>query len=457
MTEHLVSTSPTTGEEIARYEAHDSDAVEAAIRLADAQHRSWRSRPFDERSGVLHAIADELENDRDDLASLMADEMGKPLTAGQSEVEKCAWVCRYYADHAEAFLADEHIETEHSASYVHYEPIGVVLAVMPWNFPLWQVFRFAAPALMAGNGALLKHASNVSGSALAIERIIKGGGAPDGLFSALLIPSSRVEPVIAHPLVRAVTLTGSGPAGRAVAATAGSHLKKSVLELGGSDPYLVLADADLDLAAETCAESRLLNSGQSCIAAKRFVVVEEVFDDFVDRLRIEFERRVVGDPHDTDTNVGPQARVDLRDDLHDQVVRSMDDGATLVLGGEIPDGPGAFYPPTILTHVEPDMVAGEEELFGPAAAVMRARDVEHAIELANSTVFGLGAAVFTADVEHGEALAATRLRAGTCAVNTLVESNPRLPFGGIGESGYGRELSHHGIKEFTNTKTVVVA
>lgn len=455
--EQLVSTDPATGEEVARYDAHTADDVDAAIRLADAQHRTWRYRSFAERAEVLRSAADQLESRSDALATLMADEMGKPVSAGRSEAEKCAWVCRYYAEHAEEFLSDEHISTDSSASYVHHEPLGVVLAVMPWNFPLWQVFRFAAPALMAGNGAVLKHASNVSGSALEIERIFAEADAPEGLFGTLLIPSSQVASVIENPLVRAVTLTGSGPAGRAVASLAGQHLKKSVLELGGSDPYVVLDDADLDHAAQTCATSRLLNSGQSCIAAKRFVVTDGVHDDFVERLRAEFAERTMGDPHDDGTDVGPQARRDLRDDLHDQVVRSRDQGATVVVGGEIPDGPGAFYPPTILTGVEPGMVAGDDELFGPVAAVLRARDEEHAIELANSTVFGLGAAVFTADVERGEHIAATRLRAGTCAVNTLVASDPRLPFGGIGESGYGRELSHHGIREFVNAKTVVVA
>lgn len=456
MTDDLVSIDPTTGEEFARHRMQDADEVDAAIRLADAQHRAWRRTSFDERAAVLRGVADRLEAETDELAILMAHEMGKPVGAGRAEVEKCAWVCRYYADHGAEFLADQHVATDHERSYVHHEPLGVVLAVMPWNFPLWQVIRFAAPAVMAGNGALLKHASNVTGSALAIQRLFEAGGAPDGLFSTLVMPTAQVESVIAHPLVKAVTLTGSAAAGRAVASSAAMHLKKSVLELGGSDPSVVLGDADLTHAAAVCAQSRLLNSGQSCIAAKRFVVVDDVHDEFVERFRSEFVRRVVGNPLTDGTDVGPQARRDLRDDLHRQVTESIDQGATLVLGGSVPDGPGSFYAPTILTDVEPGMVAGDEELFGPVAAVMRARDEEHAIELANATVFGLGATVYTADVERGERIAAERLRAGTCTVNTLVASDPRLPFGGIGESGYGRELSELGIKEFVNVKTVVV-
>jgi succinate-semialdehyde dehydrogenase/glutarate-semialdehyde dehydrogenase len=332
----------------------------------------------------------------------------------------------------------------------------VVLAVMPWNFPLWQVFRFAAPALMAGNAGLLKHASNTTGCSLAIEDLFRDGGAPEGLFRALKVPSKRVESVLQHPLVRAATLTGSVPAGSAVAEAAGRLLKKTVLELGGSDPYVVLADADVEAAAKTCATSRLINSGQSCIAAKRFIVVDEVHDRFVDAFVTEMAAARLGDPMDEDTSVGPQAQTSLRDDLHDQVQRSVSHGAELVLGGEIPDRDGAWYPPTVLTGVRPDMAAATEETFGPVAAVLRARDEVHAIDLANDTSFGLGAAVFTQDLERGERIAAEELAAGCCFVNDFVASDPRLPFGGIKDSGYGRELSHLGIREFTNQKTVVV-
>ncbi|MGH8873816.1 MAG: aldehyde dehydrogenase family protein, partial [Acidimicrobiia bacterium] len=335
--------------------------------------------------------------------------------------------------------------------------LGVVLAVMPWNFPFWQVFRFAAPGLMAGNAGLLKHASNVSGCALAIEEILSEAGFPKGLFGTLLIPSSRVDRVLEDHRVVAATLTGSDPAGRAVAAKAGALLKKTVLELGGSDPYLVLEDADVAEAARTCAQSRLINSGQSCIAAKRFVVVEEVADEFTERMVDHMSQVVMGDPLDDATQVGPQARHDLRDELHRQVTGSVEAGASLLLGGEVPEGRGAFYPPTVLGAVGAGMPAYDEETFGPVAAVIRVPDGEQAVRVANDTRFGLGAAVFTRDVERGRRIAATRLEAGCCFVNALVASDPRLPFGGVKASGYGRELSDLGIKEFVNAKTVVVA
>ena len=452
----LTSTNPATGEQVATHEAHTADEVLTFIEQADAQQRRWRRVPFDERADVLRATADRLEARADELAQLMANEMGKPLAAGRSEVEKCAWACRYYADHGAEHLADVPIDADRDRSYVHHEPLGVVLAVMPWNFPLWQVFRFAAPALMAGNAGLLKHASNTTGVAVAIEELFAAGGAPEGLFRTLKIPSKQVESVLEHPLVRAATLTGSVAAGSSVAETAGRLLKKTVLELGGSDPYVVLADADVEAAAKACATSRLINSGQSCIAAKRFIVVDEVHDAFVDAFVAEMGAAVMGDPFDEDTTVGPQAQASLRDELHDQVQRSVAEGARLVLGGEIPDRPGAWYPPTVLTGVTPDMAAGAEETFGPVAAVLRARDEAHAIELANATSFGLGAAVFTRDLGRGERIAAEELDAGCCFVNDFVASDPRLPFGGIKDSGYGRELSHLGIREFVNQKTVVI-
>ncbi|HSP03461.1 MAG TPA: NAD-dependent succinate-semialdehyde dehydrogenase [Acidimicrobiales bacterium] len=450
------STNPATGEQIATYDEHTADEVTGFVEEAHARHLEWRRTSFDERAGVLRATADALDARADELAELMAAEMGKPLAAGRSEVEKCAWACRYYADHGAEHLADVPIEADRRRSYIHHDPLGVVLAVMPWNFPLWQVFRFAAPALMAGNAGLLKHASNVTGCALAIEDLFRTGGAPEGLFRTLVISSRHVEAVLEHPLVRAATLTGSVPAGSAVAEAAGRLLKKTVLELGGSDPYVVLADADVEAAAKTCATSRLINSGQSCIAAKRFIVVDEVHDAFVDAFVAEMAAAVMGDPMDDETTVGPQAQESLRDDLHDQVRRTIDAGAELVLGGEVPDRDGAWYPPTVLTGVTSDMAAGSEETFGPVGAVMRARDEDHAIELANDTSFGLGAAVFTQDLERGERIAAEELAAGCCFVNDLVASDPRLPFGGIKDSGYGRELSHLGIREFVNEKTVAV-
>ncbi len=453
----IIATSPANGEVLAEYDPHTQAHIDSIIGEAAAAQVYWRRVSITDRAGLMQRAASLLRDRKDPLATLMAEEMGKPVAQGRSEVEKCAWVCEYYADSAAAFLSDEHIATDASESFVAYQPLGVVLAVMPWNFPLWQVFRFAAPGLMAGNGGLLKHASNVPGCALAIERIFEDAGFPTNLFRTLLIGSDQVADVINDPRVRAVTLTGSTPAGRAVAAQAGKALKKSVLELGGSDPYVVLSDADIPTAVKTCVDSRLINSGQSCIAAKRFIVVRDVHDAFVSLFVDEMRRRRVGDPALESTDVGPQARVDLRDDLHRQVLESVERGATCLLGGKIPDGPGAFYPPTVLTGVRPGMPAFDDELFGPVAAIVAVANEEEAIRMANQSDFGLGAAVFTGDVARGRRIAAEELQAGACFVNALVKSDPRLPFGGIKDSGYGRELSVHGIREFVNAKTVYVA
>ena len=451
------SINPSTGEAIADYEEHSSGQVADIIERAHDRFLDWRSNPFDERGALLNEMARVLESRKEDLARLMAEEMGKPVAGGRAEVEKCAWVCRYYAENGEAFLADEGIETERSKSYVHYEPLGVILAVMPWNFPLWQVFRFAAPALMAGNTAVLKHASNVTGCALAIEEMFEAAGFPDGCFSTLVIPSSKVAEVIENPKIVAVTVTGSDAAGRAVASKAGEYLKKTVLELGGSDPSIVLEDADVETAAASCATGRLINSGQSCIAAKRFVVHEAVYQEWLERFTESMTSTSMGDPLDEGTGIGPMARSDLRDELHDQVQRSIEAGAKLHIGGEIPEGDGAYYPPTILTDVSPGMPAYHEELFGPVASVIKVGSEEEAIRVANDTQFGLGAAIYTQDTERGERLAAGFVDAGAVFVNSIVASDPRLPFGGIKTSGYGRELSEMGIKEFVNAKTVVVA
>jgi succinate-semialdehyde dehydrogenase/glutarate-semialdehyde dehydrogenase len=382
--------------------------------------------------------------------------MGKPLADARGEVEKCAWVCDYYAENAESFLAPELVETDASKSFVAYQPLGVVLAVMPWNFPFWQVFRFAAPALMAGNAGVLKHASNVPASALAIEEVFLKAGFPKNLFRTLLIGSKQVAAVIENPLVKAVTLTGSTPAGKAVASKAGEMLKKTVLELGGSDPYIILEDANLEEAVGTCVASRLINAGQSCIAAKRFIVVASLVTAFEELFVQKMNAQRIGDPLDPATTVGPQARHDLREELHGQVQKSIAHGARLLLGGSIPDDPGAYYPPTVLTDVKKGMPAYDEELFGPVAAIIPVKDEIEAIRVANDTIFGLGAAIFTEDIEKGEQIATLDLEAGSCFVNTNVRSDPRLPFGGINESGYGRELSYFGIREFVNIKTIFV-
>jgi succinate-semialdehyde dehydrogenase/glutarate-semialdehyde dehydrogenase len=451
----IQSVNPATGRPIKAYPETSPEEIARLLDRSGQAFQRWRATPFSERAALLRGASKELRGRVEPLAALMAQEMGKPLAQGRSEVEKCAWVCDYYAEQAEGFLRPEPVKTDASKSFVAFEPLGPVLAVMPWNFPFWQVFRFAAPALMAGNTGILKHASNVPGCALAIEEIFRAAGAPEGLFRTVLGGSERVAQIIEHPNVAAVTLTGSTGAGKAIASKAGAALKKSVLELGGSDPYLVLADADLAAAAETCANSRLINSGQSCIAAKRFIVEAPVREQF-ERLFVEQMRsKPMGDPMQEGTVIGPLARHDLRDGLHGQVQRSVAAGANVLLGGAIPSSPGAYYPATVLTDVRKGMPAYDEELFGPVAAVIAARDEAEAVRIANDSVFGLGAAVFTRDNARGEAVA-QRLQAGSCFVNASVRSDPRLPFGGIKESGYGRELSSFGIREFVNVKTVYI-
>ncbi|MGM0718017.1 MAG: NAD-dependent succinate-semialdehyde dehydrogenase, partial [Halobacteriota archaeon] len=397
-----------------------------------------------------------LRENKREYAETMTEEMGKPISQAIGEVEKCAWVCDHYAEHASAYLEpDGHPSPPGTRVRTVYDPLGPVLAVMPWNFPFWQVFRFAAPYLVAGNVGLLKHASNVPGSALAIEEVFREAGCPEGVFQTLLIPSSAVEDVLVDDRVRAATLTGSGPAGRAVASTAGDNLKKTVLELGGSDPFVVLDDADIETAAETGAWARNMNGGQSCIAAKRFMVHTDVYDAFVDRFVSEVESLAVGDPTDEDTDVGPQAREGLMTELHEQVESSVEAGATVLTGGDPVDGDGAFYPPTVLADVPEGCPADAEETFGPVASVYEVEDEAAAIAKANDTEFGLGASIWTEDRHRGEAIA-RRLDAGCVYVNELVKSDPRVPFGGVKESGYGRELSEPGIKEFVNRKTVWV-
>jgi succinate-semialdehyde dehydrogenase/glutarate-semialdehyde dehydrogenase len=452
----LHSINPATGELIATYEAHDEGRVEERLVAAEVAFRIWRETSFEIRREAMESAARILRQRRSELAELMTREMGKPIVEAEAEIDKCAWVCEFYAESAEGFLAPEPATSDGSEALVRFDPLGPVLAVMPWNFPFWQVFRFAAPALMAGNVGLLKHASNVPGCALAIEEVLEQAGHPDGAFSTLLIDSGPVERVIADPRIVAVTLTGSEPAGSAVAATAGRHLKKTVLELGGSDPFIVLADADLKISARSAAMARCLNSGQSCIAAKRFIVEESITEDFTAALVREMESLPVGDPMDRTTCIGPLARPDLRDELHDQVERSIAAGARLLCGGIPHQGPGCFYPPTVLTGVEPGSPAFDEELFGPVAAVIRARDADHAVELANRSSFGLGASIWSGDPERARTLS-PRIEAGAVFINGIVKSDPRLPFGGIKSSGYGRELGAYGIREFVNIKSVWVA
>ncbi len=453
----LQAINPTNGETIASYDEMSAEETRAVITKTHQAHLAWCRTSFDERAALMRKAAGVLRAGAPDYARLMAEEMGKPIRDGIAEAQKCATGCDYYAANAERFLAPEPVETEAKKSFVTFNPLGVVLAVMPWNFPFWQVFRFAAPGLMAGNGAVLKHASNVPGCGLAIERLFREAGFPEHLFRTLPIASKAVAAVIEHPLVRAVTLTGSGPAGRSVASKAGALLKKTVLELGGSDAYLILEDADLERAAAISTKGRLINAGQSCIAAKRFIVVEKVRRQFEELFVKHMSAAKMGDPFKEDTQIGPLARHDLRDALHNQVQQSLAKGARCLLGGKIPNDRGAYYPPTVLTDVARGMPAHDEELFGPVAAVIPVKDEEAAIATANDSVFGLGAAVLTHDLARGERIAADRLESGSVFVNEAVRSDARLPFGGVKESGYGRELSGYGIKEFVNIKTVFVA
>ena len=449
----LLSINPATGEEIQHYDPFSADEIDARIARAEAAFARHRRTSFAERAAKMNRAAAILEDRADDWGRLMTLERGKPIRQARAEATKCAWVCRFYAEHAADFLQNEVVGTDAARSYVAYQPLGPVLAVMPWNFPFWQVLRFAAPALMAGNVGLLKHASNVTGCALAIEAILRAAGFDDDEFQTLLASSSAVAGLIGDARVKAATLTGSDAAGRAVGGQAGAQIKPSVLELGGSDPFIVLADADLDRAAEVGVAARMQNNGQSCIAAKRFIVEQPVAEAFADRFVERVEAMIVGDPMDEAIDLGPIARADLRDEIHDQVQRAVAEGATLRTGGYALDGPGFFYAPTVLTGVTPGTVAFQEEIFGPIAAIIIADDTDHAVELANASPFGLGGAVFTEDRAKGEQVA-LRLEVGCAFVNGMVKSDPRLPFGGVKESGYGRELSHHGIREFVNIKTV---
>ncbi|MCB5174207.1 NAD-dependent succinate-semialdehyde dehydrogenase [Microvirga lenta] len=447
------SVNPATGKVIASFEEYQPDDIEQALEEASQAQRAWAHVPVSERVRLLTKAAKVLRSRKAHYASLITSEMGKPILEAEAEVEKCAWNCDFYAAQAERFLAPEQVPSNASESMVVFDPLGVILAIMPWNYPFWQLFRFLAPALAAGNGAVLKHASNVPQCALAIEEVLRDAGAPTGLFRTLIVGASAVEGLIEDPRIAAVTLTGSTEVGSLVASQAGRQIKKQVLELGGSDPFIVLADADVEAAAAVAVRARFLNVGQSCIAAKRFIVEESVADAFAAALCAKVEALVVDDPMRRDCNIGPMARANLRDDLHSQVERSVAAGAELLTGGHPLDRPGFYYAPTVLDRVTPDMAAFVEETFGPAAAIIRVRNAEEAVELANRTEFGLGAALWTGDLERARVLA-RRIEAGAVFINGMVASDPRLPFGGIKKSGYGRELGVFGIREFTNIKTI---
>lgn len=445
--------NPATEELIWDYPEHRQAEIEQRLHGAELAFPVWCKISFAERAELLMQVARMLREGQDEYARLMTEEMGKPITAAESELDKCAWNCEFYAKHAESFLCDENVSTDAGQSFVRFEPLGPVLAVMPWNFPFWQVFRFAAPCLMAGDVAILKHAANVPGCALAIEELFRQAGFPPGVMTALLVGSQTVADLIRHPAICAVTLTGSDRAGAAIASEAGKQLKKSVLELGGSDPFIVLADANVDTVAKQAAKARSINNGQSCIAAKRFIVEEAISDRFERAFVEQMQALKVGDPLDRSTDVGPLARDDILHTLHDQVERTRQAGARLETGGKRLDRKGYFYAPTVLSRVEPGMAAFDEETFGPVAAVTRARNAEHAIELANHSQFGLAASIWTTNTRRGRDLA-NEVQAGVVFVNEMVKSDPRLPFGGIKRSGYGRELSQFGIREFANIKTI---
>jgi succinate-semialdehyde dehydrogenase/glutarate-semialdehyde dehydrogenase len=452
----VATVNPATGQPGRSYDQHTIDDAREAAAAAHTAFLAWRSTSFAERSAVMRKAGAILRQRRDVFARLMTDEMGKTLDEGRAELEKCAFQCDWFADHAAGYLADEPADVDRGEVFVTFNPIGVILAVMPWNFPFWQVFRFAAQALMAGNGTLLKHASNVPGCALAIEEVFHQAGVPYDLFRTLLLPSSEVKSLIEDDNIAAVTLTGSVAAGRSVASAAASVIKKCVLELGGSDPYVVLEDVDVDAAAKVCATARMVNGGQSCVAGKRFPVVRDVLEPFEAAIVEAMRAYEMGDPRIEGTKLGPMQSLKARDEIHRQVTESIAKGARLLLGGRIPDRPGAWYPATVLADVRPGQPAFDEEVFGPVAAIIAADDEADAIRIANSSQYGLGSGVLTSDLERGRRIAAQEIEAGSCFVNENVRSDPRIPFGGVKHSGFGRECSAFGIREFVNIKSVHV-
>ena len=450
----IATINPATGETLANFTALNEAEIVTKIALAQTTYQKYRQTTFEQRSQWLKSAADILERDRDKFAAIMTREMGKTFKSAIAEVQKCALVCRFYAEKAEEFLADEIIESDAAKSYISYQPLGVILAVMPWNFPFWQVFRFAAPALMAGNVGLLKHASNVPQCAIAIAKIIQEAGFPPGAFQTLLIGAKQVAAIMEDDRVKAATLTGSEPAGASLAATAGKQIKKTVLELGGSDPFIVLESADVEDAVNTAVTARMLNNGQSCIAAKRFIVAESIGDRFEELLTAKFQALKIGDPMDENTDIGPLATATIRDELHQQVQRAVEQGAKIVMGGKpLTELPGNYYPPTILSAIDPQSPIAQEEFFGPVALLFRVPDLDSAIALANNIPFGLGGSGWTNEPTEQQRLI-KEIEAGAVFINGMVKSDPRLPFGGIKRSGYGRELGYLGIREFVNIKTV---
>ena len=448
--------NPATEEQTGILTTYTKHQVNAYIDSAHISYQSWRGTTFEQRQTRMLKLSEILKARQTELARLMAIEMGKPISSGQKEIEKSAWVCEHYAKHAEQYLSPKIIDTEMSKTAVVYQPLGIIFAIMPWNFPFWQVFRFAAPNLMAGNAAILKHAPICFGSGNKIAELFIEAGFPEHLFQHFVICEDVASDVIANDKVRGVTLTGCEKAGKSIAAQAGNHLKKVVLELGGNDPYVVLADADLELAADKIVQSRMNNSGQVCIAAKRVIVVKDCLDELKSKIKDKLQTYKLGDPLDESTDFGPLSREDIREAVHHQVVDSEKKGAHIDMGGAIPNMKGFYYPPTLLTNVKPGMPAFDEEIFGPVVAIISADDESHAIQLANQSPYGLGAAVFTSDLKRGEQIAIEEIQAGSCFVNDMVSSDPRVPFGGIKNSGFGRELSEEGIKEFMNTKTVSI-
>lgn len=449
--------NPVTGKLLNEYTEMDNSEVFFILNQAHQAFLLWKKQTFKARAHWILQVRQHLLDHQAQYAKLMTDEMGKVHREAIAEIQKCAWVCAYYAEHAEQFLADERVQTEAKESFITYQPLGLIFSIMPWNFPFWQLFRFAIPAMMAGNAVILKHASNVSGCALAIEALFKAAGLPEHLFRTLLIEHSQVEKVIQHPYVRAVTFTGGSQVGSNIAKIAGENLKKTVLELGGSDPYIILGDADLTKAVYACVASRFNNAGQSCIAAKRFIVVESIYTSFLEALKQKVSGITMGDPNNPLTEIGPLASIEHRDQIHRQVLASIALGAECVLGGKIPSIPGAYYEPTMLVDVKKGMPAYDEELFGPVVSVILAKQTSDAIKMANDTCYGLGGALFTADEIQGRRIAREEIESGSMAVNDFLKSDPRMPFGGIKASGYGRELSYVGIREFTNIKSVIIA